>query len=305
MTQSAHPSTSEVAAPAAADHRSHSFETPEHVSVSVDIGAGAVHVTATDRRDTVVVVLPSRPDRSTDRAAAEQTTVERTGDLIAVKAPRRWARHILGPGESLVDVHIALPTGSALRVDAGAGTVLCSGRIGESEITTGFGDVQVDEVGSLRLRTGAGDLSVEMATGRVEAKTGTGSVRISSVDGPAVVRNSNGDTWIGEVSGDLEVRAANGRIAVDRAGGAVTARTANGAVLLGEVARGAIVANTAAGRIELGVRAGVAAWLDLNTRFGNVHNDLESTEPPAPGEDSVEIHATTSFGDITVRRSQP
>jgi hypothetical protein len=46
-----------------------------------------------------------------------------------------------------------------------------------------------------------------------------------------------------------------------------------------------------------------AAWLDLTTRFGNVHNDLDAAERPEPGEDAVEVRARTSYGDITVHRS--
>jgi DUF4097 and DUF4098 domain-containing protein YvlB len=99
------------------------------------------------------------------------------------------------------------------------------------------------------------------------------------------------------------VNAANGRISVDQAHAAVTAKTANGDVRLGEVARGAVVAETAAGTVEVGVRDGVAAWLDLNTRFGNVQNDLEASGRPEPGEDPVDVRARTSYGDITVRRS--
>jgi hypothetical protein len=55
--------------------------------------------------------------------------------------------------------------------------------------------------------------------------------------------------------------------------------------------------------VEVGIRDGVAAWLDLDTRFGKVHNDLDAAEQPAPGEETVEVRARTSFGDITVRRA--
>jgi hypothetical protein len=78
---------------------------------------------------------------------------------------------------------------------------------------------------------------------------------------------------------------------------------ARGDVRLGEVAGGDVRAETAFGQVEVGIRDGVAAWLDLDTRFGSVHNDLETADSPAPGEDTVDVRARTSFGDITVRRS--
>ena len=83
----------------------------------------------------------------------------------------------------------------------------------------------------------------------------------------------------------------------------VGAKTANGDVRVGEVARGAVVAQTAFGKVEIGVLDGVAAWLDLNTKFGRVQNDLGAAEQPAPGEEAVEVRARTSFGDITIHRS--
>jgi hypothetical protein len=71
----------------------------------------------------------------------------------------------------------------------------------------------------------------------------------------------------------------------------------------GGVALGQILAETGFGKVEIGVLDGVAAWLDLDTRFGRVQSDLDRTERPAPGEDAVEVRARTAFGDLTVRRS--
>jgi hypothetical protein len=51
------------------------------------------------------------------------------------------------------------------------------------------------------------------------------------------------------------------------------------------------------------VSAGVAAWLDLRTKFGQVLNDLDEADRPEPGQDAVEIRARTSMGDIAIRRA--
>ncbi len=120
----------------------------------------------------------------------------------------------------------------------------------------------------MELRSGAGDITVGRVAGRAEITTGTGAVGIGTIDGPATVKNSNGDTRIGEVAGDVRVNAANGAIAIELAHASVDAKTANGQVRLGEVARGAVVAQSAFGTIEVGVRDGAAAWLDLDTKFG-------------------------------------
>jgi hypothetical protein len=66
---------------------------------------------------------------------------------------------------------------------------------------------------------------------------------------------------------------------------------------------GAVLAQTACGKVDIGIRDGVAAWLDLDTRYGTVQTDLDATERPEAGEDAVEVRARSSFGDITIRRA--
>ena len=163
--------------------------------------------------------------------------------------------------------------------------------------------MQLDHAGPVELSTGAGDITVERAADRAEVTTGSGAVSVGSIAGVGVIKSSNGDTWVGDVSGDLRVNAANGKISVDQAHGGVAAKTAYGDVYLGAVERGSILAQTAFGTVEVGIRDGVAAWLELNTSYGRVHNYLEATERPGLGEDAVEVRARSSFGDIAVRRS--
>jgi Putative adhesin len=279
------------------------FDTPEPISVTVELGVGDLRIVASDRTDTMVEVRPSDPTKKADVTAAEQTRVEYAGGRLLIKAPKNWRRYTPQGGGESVDVRVELPAGSQLRGETGVAALHCRGRLGECRYKNGIGDIQLDQAGAVQLRTGVGDITVERAGGDAELTTGSGSVRIDHIDGTAVVKNSNGDTWIGEVTGDLRVNAANGRISVDRARETVAAKSANGDVRLGEVAHGTVLAQTAFGKVEIGIRDGAAAWLDLSTRFGNVRNDLDAAERPGPGEDAVEVRARTSFGDITINRS--
>jgi DUF4097 and DUF4098 domain-containing protein YvlB len=279
------------------------FDTPEPISVTVEIGVGDIRIVASDRADTVVEVRPSDPAKARDVTAAAQTRVEHTGGRLLVKAPKGWRQYSFRGGDESIDVQIALPEGSDVRVDAAVASVRCTGRLGECRCQTAMGDIHVDNAGPVELKTGMGDITVDRALDHAEVKTGSGGVRVGRVDGTAVIKNSNGDTWIGEVTGDVRVNAANGKISVDEAHATVAAKTANGDVRLGEVARGAVVASTGLGKLDVGVRDGVAAWLDLSTGFGTVHNNLGTAPAPAPGEDTVEIRARSGFGDISIRRS--
>jgi Putative adhesin len=279
------------------------FETRESISVALEIGVGDIRISASDRTDTIVEVRPSNPDRKGDVTAAEQTRVDYAGGRLMIKAPKGWRQFSLRRGGDSIDVQIDLPAGSDVHCDAGVAAVRCTGRLGECRFKTGAGDVYVEHAGPIDLRSGAGDVSVDRASGHTEVTSGSGAVWVGLIDGSAVVKNGNGDTWLGEVTGELRVSAANGKIVVDESGSSVAAKTANGDVRLGGVAGGPIVAETAFGKIEVGIPKGVSAWLDLKTHFGNVRNDLEAADRPGPGENAVDVRAQTSFGDIVIGRS--
>jgi hypothetical protein len=279
------------------------FDTPTPIAVTLELGVGDVRIVASERTDTVVDVRPTDPAKPADVAAAERTRVELAGGRLLVKTPKTWKRYAPRGSVESIDVEIALPAGSQLRADSGLATVQCTGRLGECRLTTGLGDVQLDETGALEIKTGGGEISVEHVGGDARVSTGTGAVRIGSVDGTAVIKNSNGDTALGDVRGDLRVNAANGRISVASVVASAVLKTANGDIELGAVARGSVVAQTGYGKVAVGIPEGVAAWLDLNTGFGTVVNELGAAGGPEPGEDTVEVRARSGLGDITIRRA--
>ena len=281
------------------------FATPEPISVNLEIGVGEIRITAGDRTDTAVEVRPADPTKKGDVTAAEQTRVEYADGVLRIKAHKGWRQYSFRSGGEAIHLLIGLPAGSTVHGEAGVATLIATGRLGECRYKSGAGDVRIEEAGAVSLKTSAGDITVGRAAGHCDVATASGAVRLGFVDGTAAIRNANGDTEIGDISGDLRVGAANGTISVDRAQATVAAKTANGDIRLGEVVRGAVVAQTAYGRVDVGIRDGVAAWLDLNTAFGKVHNDLDAANRPAPGEDVVELKARTAYGDITIRRSAP
>ena len=70
-----------------------------------------------------------------------------------------------------------------------------------------------------------------------------------------------------------------------------------------EAVQGSVEARTGYGEIQVGIPDGTAAWLDLSTGYGQVHNGLDRSGPPEPGEESVEVRAHSGYGDITINRA--
>lgn len=277
------------------------FDTPEPISAILEPVVGNVRVIASDRVDTVVDVRPSDATNASDVKAAEQTRVEYSGGTLTVRAPKMHPLDFSNKTRS-IEVIVELPTGSSVHGSTGVGDLNGTGRLGACSYKSGAGNLQVEDTGELNLHSGAGGIVVERVAGNAEITT-AGRVRVAEIDGTAQVKNSNGDTTIGAVTGVTRVRAANGDINVEQAGNGVDAKTANGVVRVHEVVRGTVVLETAMGDIEIGVRQGSAAWVDVKTRFGRVHNTMDAVDSPDTAAERVEVRANTSFGDITVRRS--
>ena len=277
------------------------FETPQPISVVLELRVADVRVAAGERADTIVQVRPSDSSRRDDVTAAEQTRVEYAEGRLLVKAPRRLREWSPRSDGGSIDVEIELPAGSDLIGHTVAGGFRCTGSLGRCELKSTAGEISVDQAARVKLAT-AGDIRLERATGDAELTTAAGDVRAGEIEGSAVIKNSNGDTLIGEVGGDLRVKAANGDIVVERSDGSVTAKTANGRIRVGGIHSGSVVAETARGDIEVGIAGGVAAWLDLDTGYGHVRNGLDATEGPGSADEQVEVRARTGFGNITIRR---
>ena len=282
-----------------------SFETTEPIAVDVDIAAGSVHLIAGDRAETVVTVNPADPSKKMDVEASNKARVQLTGTRLSVVVPKPGGilAYVSFRDWGLVDVIIELPTGSAVDVKTGAGSVRGDGQFGDLSARSGAGDIYVDRASARHLVSGAGRLAVQSCVGDALLVT-AGDMEIGVIDGSAQVKNLNGRTRIGEVTGPLRVKSANGDIVVDRAHADVNGRTANGNIAIGELVRGTVTLATASGAIDIGIAQGTSAWVDVGTQYGRVHNTLEATAGPEAGE-TVEIKARTSFGDIDIHRTSP
>ena len=126
----------------------------------------------------------------------------------------------------------------------------------------------LDQTGPVRVRTGAGDVSVERATGRRRDHD-----RLRALSRSAA---STGRQWSRTPTatpGSATLRATSARTpptagspSTDR--GRPSSRSpANGDILLGAVAQGEVVAETGFGKVDIGVVDGVAAWLELKTKL--------------------------------------
>lgn len=279
------------------------YDTPEPISVTIDLCAAQMRITASDRADTIVEVRPSDETDTCDVKAAAQVRADYSSGALHVTGPR--APRFIGPSRKSgsVDVSIELPTGSQVSADMQMGGFRSSGRLGEYRLKTGGGNTWIERTGPLHLRTGAGHVTAVGIAGDAEISTGAGKIEIGEVEGAATVKTSAGDITIDSVSGAARIRTATGVISIGQADGDVDAKTPAGRIHLGQVTRGQTTLSSGAGDLEVGIAEGTAAWLELNTGHGHVTNQLENAAQPEDADETVEVRGRTGYGDITIRRS--
>ncbi|MFF8729121.1 DUF4097 family beta strand repeat-containing protein [Streptomyces sp. NPDC015171] len=148
--------------------------------------------------------------------------------------------------------------------------------------------------------SGSVEVTVQLPAGsRVEAKAALADLRGVGRLGDVVFEGAQAEVKLDETaSARLTVQA--GDISVGRLGGAAEISTQKGDLRITEAVRGTVVLRTEAGDITVGAARGVSASLDAGTGHGRIHNALKNTDG-TDGAAGLDIHATTSYGDITAR----
>lgn len=278
----------------------HEFDTPTPVRLRVDIQAGDITVEATSTATTTVTIEAGTGDAARD--LVEHTTVEQRGDEIVVLAPRRATAFFRRTPS--MDVTVSVPTGSAIDVRVDSGDIQTRGHLSGARVKSGSGDARLDVVGGRTdVATGSGDIELREGDGATNLRTGSGTITVRAVTDVATVATGSGDVQVGEAHARIDISSGSGDIEVADAHSDVSIKSGSGDQQVRRAQSGRISCQTASGDVQIGIAEGVPAWLDVHSLTGSVHSALGQSEPPAEGEDRVEVHANTVSGDIALVRA--
>jgi DUF4097 and DUF4098 domain-containing protein YvlB len=278
------------------------FQTPEPISAKLSLLVADVRVDASARDTTTVELRPSDPDDPRDVEMVKRTEVNFEDGTLSIRSPK--SLRSFKPRGS-IEVIVQLPTDSSVKAGTATGAFRATGVLGSCRIDTAAAEIAIDRARTAKISKAAGEVTIGEVAEDASIESATGDIRIERIGGNAKIDNANGNARIGSIDGDLKLTGASGDVLVRRSGGSISASTAFGAVRLLSVAHGRVKVDSARGDIEIGIAEGSAAWLNLNTTFGRAHSELDAADTPSEQERTVEVSATTAFGDITVRRAAP
>jgi DUF4097 and DUF4098 domain-containing protein YvlB len=144
--------------------------------------------------------------------------------------------------------------------------------------------------------SGAIEVTVQLPVGsHVEARTASAELRGVGRLGEVTLDSAHGTVKLDETSG-ARITLQAGDIVLGRLTGPAELRTQKGDLTVTEATRGILTLRTEHGDIAVGAARGTSATLDAGTSYGRVTNTLRNDGTPA-----LDIHATTSYGDIAAR----
>jgi DUF4097 and DUF4098 domain-containing protein YvlB len=276
------------------------FSTPQPVRLHVELWEGSITVVAGETDITTVELVPE----SAGAAAQElidRATVEQRGNDIVVSLPKsRGGLFRRGAG---VDGTIHVPLTSAASVQSASADVELLGVLGNVQVSTASGDIEIEHAQGCTVRTSSGDASIGTVNGTCSVKSGSADVSIELVAGDCDLATGSGDLEVGTVAGRLSVKSGSGDVVVRSGDGDVDALAGSGDVTLQRVKHGEVRAKTGSGDIEIGVADGTAAYLDIMTMSGDVASELDGAEAPRDGDPTVKIRVVSGSGDVVLQRA--
>ncbi len=265
----------------------HEFPVTGPQRLYIELQSGSVDVTAAPG-DTVTVQLSG--------SGADTVRVEQTEDGVSVVGARRSGffadRHD-------VAVTVVAPVGSSLVTKVGSATVRTQGSLGEVRISTGSGEVELDEVTHGAVVTaGSGSITAQALGSAASLKAGSGDIRVGQLAGDSELVTGSGNILVDRASATVSLKTGSGDLTVRQAAGSVTVSAASGDLRIGRIERGQAILKNISGDIRLGIPQGVPVWTDISTGSGRLRSDLTPTGAPQPGQDHVEVRAKSLSGDI-------
>ncbi|MFI7634378.1 DUF4097 family beta strand repeat-containing protein [Nonomuraea sp. NPDC049400] len=144
--------------------------------------------------------------------------------------------------------------------------------------------------------SGSIEVTVELPAGsHIEAKAASAELRTVGRLGDVAFEGAYSQIKLDETA-SLRLTATDGDVEVGRLGGPAEISTARGDIRIAEATGDKVVLRTQSGDISIAAAGGVSATLDAGTSHGRITNALKND-----GTAGLDIHATTSNGDITAR----
>lgn len=134
------------------------------------------------------------------------------------------------------------------------------------------------------------------------AKLGVSGIATSGVLGSVRISSAKGDVSIGEVKGSTVVKSGFGKVTLGGSEGATTVMTGFGDVDVRRYANGNLTIKTGSGNVTVGVPDLVPVLADISTA-GEIRSERAPAGEAKRGQNHVRLTVRTGHGDVVLRQA--
>jgi hypothetical protein len=152
-----------------------------------------------------------------------QLRAEQSGSVLRIEAVIPERNSIFGWGGAKLDFEVTVPDSIAIDVHDGSGDLEIE-NVGPLRVVDGSGELRIRGVnGNLDVQDGSGELTIAGVHGDVKVEDGSGGMTITRVDRNVTIVDGSGSIEASDIHGDFTVEEdGSGGIDYERVGGKVT-----------------------------------------------------------------------------------
>ncbi|MFC7616834.1 DUF4097 family beta strand repeat-containing protein [Actinokineospora soli] len=148
--------------------------------------------------------------------------------------------------------------------------------------------------------TGAGEITVEEATGPLRLTSGTGPIRVGVAAAGGHLRSASGELEVGTLRASSTVATSGGSVRLGTVAGDALVRTGTGDVVIREAVSGAIELTSGSGSFRVGL--GAPAEIDLVSTSSLARSEAPITQKRVP-DVPLRVTGRTGSGTILVHKA--
>ncbi|MCL1114811.1 DUF4097 domain-containing protein [Shewanella basaltis] len=190
-------------------------------------GAGQLTVKGVEGQTQIEVTADIYTDKDSDDVEIE-LTLNKQGDNAMFVADIQSDGFM--EQSPFIDVLITVPTGLALDITDGSGSITISDVAANIKLKDGSGSIVMQKVGAVTLADGSGSINMKDVNGDVTLQDGSGSISISQVAGDIEVSDGSGSINIDQVNGKVTISDGSGGINVSNTKGLEIVSAGSGGV---------------------------------------------------------------------------
>ena len=218
--------------------------------------------------------------------------------------------------EAVADLVVRVPSGTALDLNLGVGSVAAEGTRADLDLDVIAADVSLKGTrGAVRIESASGSVDAQDTEGNLDIDTASGSVELLRVRAPDLrIDTGSGQVRCEDVTADrVEIDTGSGGVELGRATAqSIRVDVGSGSVDV-SVSREAkdVYVDTGSGSVTLRVPESIGAEVDLDTGSGDIDSDVPITIRGQSrgelrgqiGDGTARIRVSTGSGGIRIRRA--